>query len=124
MAGVGHPPKTSLRCFGGASVNCFAFSTQPIGGNAVKRVFVSYSRHNQAAVGQLVHDLNAVGVQTWHDQALSGGQPWWDNILGNIRACDIFLFALSPESLESEACKSELAYVGQLGKPIIPMRCF
>jgi TIR domain/zinc-ribbon domain len=87
----------------------------------VKRVFVSYSRHNQDAVGQIVHDLNAVGVQTWHDQALSGGQPWWDKILANIRDCDIFLFALSPESLDSEACKSELAYVVQLGKPILPI---
>lgn len=87
----------------------------------MKRVFVSYSRHNLDAVTQLIHDLNAVGVDTWHDQTLTGGQRWWDNILANIRECDIFLFALSPESWASEACKSELGYVVQLGKPILPV---
>jgi hypothetical protein len=87
----------------------------------MNRVFVSYSRHNLGAVTELIRDLNAVGVQTWHDQTLTGGQRWWDNILANIRECDIFILALSPESLESEACKSELDYVVQLGKPILPV---
>jgi TIR domain len=85
------------------------------------RVFVSYSRNNLDAVTQLVQDLQAVGVQVWHDQTLTGGQRWWDNILANIRDCDIFVFALSPESWESEACRSELAYVSQLGKAILPV---
>ena len=58
---------------------------------------------------------------TWHDQALTGGQRWWDNILAKIRECDILVFALSPESWDSEACKSELGYVVQLGKPILPV---
>lgn len=87
----------------------------------MKRVFVSYSRQNLDVVARLVQDLKAVGVDTWHDQALTGGQPWWDNILANIRACDIFIFALSTESLRSEACRSELAYVVQLGKPLLPV---
>lgn len=84
-------------------------------------VFVSYSRSNQEAVKQLVADLQAVGVETWHDQSLTGGQRWWDSILSKIRACDIFMFALSPESWASEACKSELSYVALLGKPILPV---
>lgn len=87
----------------------------------MKRVFVSYSRQNLDAVKRLIHALNAVGVDTWHDQTLTGGRPWWDDILANIRSCDIFIFALSPESWESEACKSELGYVVQLGKPILPV---
>lgn len=87
----------------------------------MKRVFVSYSRRNLDVVTQLIQDLNAVGVNTWHDQTLTGGQRWWDNILKNIRDCDIFVFALSPQSLDSEACKSELAYVSKLKKPILPV---
>jgi hypothetical protein len=84
-------------------------------------VFVSYSRTNLDVVTQLIQDLQAVGVQTWHDQTLTGGQRWWDNILSNIRDCDIFIFALSPESWASEACRSELAYVQQLSKTILPV---
>lgn len=87
----------------------------------MRRVFVSYSRNNIDAIAQLIEDLQSVGIETWHDQTLTGGQRWWDSILTNIRESDIFLFALSPESWESEACRSELSYVVQLGKPILPV---
>lgn len=88
---------------------------------AVKRVFVSYSRNNLDAVTPLIEDLQAVGIDAWYDQTLTGGQRWWENILAKIRECDIFVFALSPESWESDACKSELSYVLQLGKTILPV---
>jgi hypothetical protein len=87
----------------------------------MRQVFVSYSRNNLDVVTHLIQDLQAIGIDTWHDQTLTGGQRWWDNILANIRECDIFVFALSPESWNSEACKSELGYVVQLGKPILPV---
>ena len=87
----------------------------------MRRIFVSYSRTNLDVVSQLIQDLKAVGIDTWHDQALSGGQRWWNDILAQIRNCDIFIFAVSSESLASEACKSEVAYVAQLGKTILPV---
>lgn len=87
----------------------------------MRKVFVSYSRNNLEAVGQLVKDLQDVGFNAWHDRTLTGGQRWWDSILSSIRECDIFIFALSKESWESEACHSELAYVVALGKPILPV---
>lgn len=87
----------------------------------MRKVFISYSRNNLDAVGQLVKDLQDVGFNAWHDQTLTGGQRWWDNILASIRDCDIFIFALSQESWESEACRSELDYVFKLGKPILPV---
>ena len=88
----------------------------------MRKVFISYSRNNLDAVGQLVKDLQDVGFNAWHDQTLTGGQRWWDNILASIRDCDIFIFALSQESWESEACRSELDYVVKLGKPILPVQ--
>lgn len=87
----------------------------------MRKVFVSYSRHNIDAVAQLVKDLQDVGFNAWHDQTLTGGQKWWDSILASIRECDIFIFSLSKESWDSEACQSELAYVVELGKPILPV---
>ena len=85
------------------------------------RVFVSYSRNNLDTVTQIVKDMKDAGVEIWHDQALTGGQRWWNDILANIRECEIFVFALSPESWDSDACRSELGYVVQLGKPILPV---
>ena len=87
----------------------------------MRKVFVSYSRNNIDAVAQLVKDLQDVGFSAWHDQTLTGGQKWWDSILSSIRDCDIFIFALSKESWDSEACQSELAYVVELGKPLLPV---
>jgi hypothetical protein len=87
----------------------------------MRKVFVSYSRNNLDAVGQLVKDLQDVGFDAWHDRTLTGGQRWWDSILNSIRDCQIFIFALSKESWESEACQSELAYVVALDKPILPV---
>jgi hypothetical protein len=87
----------------------------------MRKVFVSYSRNNLDAVSDLVKDLHDVGFDAWHDQTLTGGQKWWDSILSSIRDCDIFVFALSKESWDSEACQSELAYVVKLGKPLLPV---
>ena len=49
------------------------------------------------------------------------GQAWWDQILSRIRDADIFVFALSPESLDSVACDREWRYAGDLGKGILPV---
>jgi hypothetical protein len=86
-----------------------------------RKVFVSYSRSNLDAITELIQDLKAVGIDAWYDQTLTGGQRWWNNILCHIRDCDVFIFALSPESLDSAATKSELGYVAQLGKTILPV---
>jgi len=87
----------------------------------MKRVFVSYSRHDVESITHLTRDLQAVGLDTWHDNSLTGGQRWWDSILENIRQCDVFIFALSQSSSDSEACRSELSYVVRLGKAILPV---
>lgn len=87
----------------------------------MKKVFLSYSRQNIDLVKPLINDLQSTGIYIWYDQTLTGGQKWWDNILFNIRECDVFIFSLSPESWDSEACRSELAYVTKFGKTIIPV---
>jgi hypothetical protein len=87
----------------------------------MSQVFVSYSRNDSDAVGHLVGDLKAVGVGVWYDQALTGGQKWWDDILGNLRDSDAVLYALSAESSDSEACKAEVGYALALGKPVMPV---
>jgi TIR domain len=85
------------------------------------RIFISYNRCSLEAVQTLAEDLKASDHEMWFDQSLTGGQRWWDKILASIRECDIFVFTLTPESLESQACTQELNYAGQLGKVILPV---
>jgi hypothetical protein len=66
-------------------------------GDVMIKLFASYSRKDEAAVRDLIADLGRAHLSVWHDQALHGGDPWWQNILRRIRECDVFLFALSKD---------------------------
>ncbi|MFH0343772.1 MAG: toll/interleukin-1 receptor domain-containing protein [Chromatiales bacterium] len=85
------------------------------------RIFLSYNRSNVDTVTALVEDLKAARHELWFDSVLSGGQLWWDEILSNIRDCQIFLYALSKPSLESRACRAELQHALALMRPWIPV---
>ena len=85
------------------------------------RIFVSYARKDRSAVEAMVRDLDRAGHQMWIDNELTGGQAWWDTILGQIRACDLYLFAVSPESLRSRACRLELDYGMTVRRPLLPV---
>jgi hypothetical protein len=85
-------------------------------------VFISYDRAHQDVVKRLVQDLRDDEHETWFDQKLEGGQPWWDTVLSEIRKSEIFLTALTPESLESQACQRELKYALDLKRPVLPIR--
>jgi len=84
-------------------------------------IFVSYGRENHAVVRSLTQDLAEFGHKIWFDQDLTGGRAWWDHILSRIRECDVFVVALSPESLDSEACTRECSYAFRLGKTLLPV---
>ena len=84
-------------------------------------IFISYNRKSEAIVKNLVDDIEALGHKPWFDQDLSGGHQWWEEILKQIRECDVFIYILSPELLDSMACKRELDYANNLGKPILPV---
>jgi hypothetical protein len=46
----------------------------------------------------------------------------WDTVLSEIRKSEIFVTALTPESLESQACQRELRYALDLKRPVLPIR--
>ena len=84
-------------------------------------IFITYSRSAQTQVLSLVKDLEELGHHVWFDHDLSGGQRWWDNILARIRACEIYVFAITQEALDSTACIRELKYAEALQKSPLPV---
>lgn len=84
-------------------------------------IMISYNHQNEAIARTLADDIEALGHTVWFDQELSGGQAWWDKILETVRNCDVFVFVLDPESLNSTACNREYCYAADLGKPILPV---
>ena len=85
-------------------------------------IFISYARRDEAAVRALQEDLVRAKHDVWFDRELEGGQAWWDTILDRIRVCDLFLFALSPDSVRSRPCQTELAYAVGVHRPVLPVR--
>ena len=83
--------------------------------------FVSYSRRDAKAVEALHADIELAGLSAWFDREVEGGQLWWDVILERIRSCEIFVVALSPDSLASKACQAELAYAVALQRTLLPV---
>ena len=90
-------------------------------GGEMANIFISYNRGDEDKTKALVKDIEELGHTVWFDQELSGGQKWWDKILESIRNCDIFVFVLSVEGLNSSACSLEYGYASELGKKILPI---
>jgi hypothetical protein len=88
------------------------------------RIFISYSRDDRAFVDGLVPLLRELyGYDNvWFDEVLRGGQDWWDEILRQIRRCDIFCYLLSDDSLQSRYCRAELEEALRLKKHILPAK--
>jgi hypothetical protein len=87
-----------------------------------RRIFVSYSRKEKAAVDELVAQLVAAGHDVWRDLSVVGGSDWWTTIVNEIATRDTFLVAVSAASLASAACVSELNYASQLHRHLLPVR--
>ncbi|WP_295421756.1 TIR domain-containing protein [Sulfurovum sp.] len=85
------------------------------------KIFISYKSEDEDKTKALVDDIEKLGYTVWFDRELSGGQKWWDTILESIRDCDMLVFALSVESLNSSACSREYDYASKLGKTILPV---
>lgn len=85
-------------------------------------IFLSYARADSAAVQALTKDLERTEHRPWMDGQLRGGDAWWNEILRQIRECEVFIFALSDQSMHSKPCQAELDYARRLGVPMIPLQ--
>lgn len=97
--------------------------------NAAKRVvFVSHSSKDKPFIRKLVADLTAGGISVWLDeQRILVGDSIPERIGQGLAESDVFIIALSENSVSSEWVKRELdsALVGELSKRnirILPMK--
>jgi serine/threonine kinase PknH len=85
-------------------------------------LFVSYASQDRAAIDNLLTGLRRAHEQVWVDEELGGGEAWWRTILEQIRGCEVFISALSNNSLASKPCQAELRYAEALQRPILPVQ--
>ncbi len=92
-------------------------------GSDTMQTFLSYSRSDASVEEAVAKDVKFMGHEVWYDREVAGGQAWWNEILQQIRECDLFIFILTPRSLESQACRAEYTYASRLQKRILPVLC-
>jgi WD40 repeat protein len=85
-------------------------------------IFISYSSQNRNLVQTLSQDLEQLDHEIWFDKRLVGGQSWWDQILDALEKCDLFIFAMSQQSVDSYPCRLEYQYAKALNKNILPVQ--
>ena len=85
------------------------------------RVFISCSRADRPFAAKLSDYLRRAYDEVWFDENRYGGDVWWDEILWNIRACDLFIYLVSPEGIRAAYCQAEYAEAVRLRKQILPL---
>jgi Tol biopolymer transport system component len=83
-------------------------------------VFISYSRADADFARKLNDTLQIQGKTTWFDQeSIASGSDFQQEIYRGIKACDNFLFILSPRSVSSPYCADEVEYAASLNKRFV-----
>lgn len=85
------------------------------------RIFISYSRKDEAFAKWLRQALEARDVEVFRDvDDTLAGEEWWRRLQELIALADNIVFVLSPRSAISKVCHDEVAYANSLNKRIFP----
>lgn len=85
-------------------------------------VFISYSRRDKEFVQQLVTRLEADKRDVWVDfEDIPFASDWWEEVRKGIESSRVFVFTISPHSLESDVCGLEINHAVQNRKRMIPI---
>ena len=87
------------------------------------RIFISYSRSDRLFLDTFLPLIRKVygNDSLWYDDDIHGGADWWGIILSEIGDCELFVYLISNESLESPYCQAELREALRLNKQILPV---
>lgn len=91
--------------------------------NFLTDVFISYASQDREVMSQLRRRMMRAGVTIWSDRAdIKTGTAFQAAIDQGIEGADNVVYLLSPHSIRSAYCQTELAYAQKLNKRIIPIR--
>ena len=83
-------------------------------------VFISYSRADSDLARKLNDALQLQGKTTWFDQeSIASGSDFQQEINRGIKTSDNFVFIISPRSVNSPYCNSEVEYAASLNKRFV-----
>jgi WD40 repeat protein len=86
----------------------------------MRRIFLSYSRHNGERAQILVRALEREGLSVWLDNKdIPVSVSWYEEAKSAIEAADVVVECRSPAWEKSVACDLEHRHAAQLGKQVV-----
>ena len=73
-------------------------------------VFVCYAHDDAALVYAELTRLKGAGFNIWYDEGISPGEEWSETLSARIEGCAVFLFFITPRSVEREHCRREVNF--------------
>lgn len=88
------------------------------------KIFISYSRVDREFIKPLYANLARMyeHQNVWYDDRIPGGHKWWNRIMERVAWCDIFIYVLSNESVQSNYCQAEFEEAQRLQKFVITVQ--
>ncbi len=87
------------------------------------RLFISYSRTDEAFARRLAESFSALGVDVWIDvEDIPAGMKWSSAIQQGLNQAELMLVIISPASMASTNVEDEWQYFLDKKKPVIPVR--
>ena len=81
-------------------------------------IFISYAHRDKDRVLPFIAALQQY-YNVWFDEGIHYGEEWEDEIIMHLKGCEIFVYMITPASLESSNCKDEIRTARDLNKKFI-----
>lgn len=86
------------------------------------RVFISYSRADEAFARRLATSLAETGMDVWIDlEDIAAGTKWSRAIQQGLDSAEVMIVIISPESMASNNVEDEWQYFLDHKKPVVPL---
>jgi|TARA_Y100000310_G_scaffold279711_1_gene298992 TolB-like protein/Flp pilus assembly protein TadD len=82
-------------------------------------IFVSYAHADAAIVYPEIRRLQEAGLNVWWDEGISPGQRWSDQLAVHVSHAALFLYFITPRSVESDVCLDEAYLRLEQSKPLL-----
>src|SRR5262245_33201341 len=87
------------------------------------RVFISYNREDSLFAQRLRDHVRGLGLETWLDvDDIPKGAYWPDAVDDGLRACEVVVGVMTPESLASRNVKNEWDWALDNDKMLLLLR--
>lgn len=84
-----------------------------------KYIFVSYAHKDSTTVFRVLSQLVDKGYRIWYDEGIVPGSEWPENIAQHLAGSTAVMVFVTPRSMNSDNCRSEITFAKTRQKPIL-----